>query len=78
MVNAHCLGVAVAKSPKVLRFFGEGRHVLFCVCGWCRRFVGAAPTGVAGVYNLILAEVAAVLMARDSVVVSGKDSKRSL
>lgn len=40
------LGVAVAKSPKVLRFFGEGRHVLFHVCGWCRRFVGAAPFGV--------------------------------
>ena len=42
VVNAHCLGAAVAKSPKVLRFFGEGRHVLFHVCGWCRRFVGAA------------------------------------
>lgn len=25
---------------------GEGRHVLFHVCGWCRRFVGAAPFGV--------------------------------
>jgi hypothetical protein len=42
VVNAHRLGAAVAKSPKVLRFFGEGRHVLFHVCGWCRRFVGAA------------------------------------
>ena len=33
-------------------------------CGWCD--------------NLILAEVTAVLMVRDSVVASSKDSKRSL
>lgn len=25
---------------------GEGWHVLFRVCGWCRRFVGAASFGV--------------------------------
>ena len=74
MVNAHCLGAAVAKSPKVLRFFGEGWHVLFhvFVCVWCRRFVGAAPTGVAGLYNLILARAATVLMVRDVVVASSK------
>ena len=45
VVNAHCLGVAVAKSLKVLRFFGEGRHVLFHVCGWCRRLWGLRLSG---------------------------------
>ena len=77
MVNAP-VWVAVAKSPKVLRFFGEGRHVLFHVCGWCRRFVGAAPTGVAGVYNLILARAGAFPMVRGSVLASSEDSKHSL
>ena len=72
MVNAHCLGAAVAKSSKGLRFFGEGRHVLF-LCVWLvSPFVGAAPTGVAGVYNLILARAGAFPMVRDSVVASSK------
>lgn len=30
-------------------FFGEGRHVLFHVCGWCRRLWGPRLRGVAGV-----------------------------
>lgn len=58
MVNAHRLGAAVAKSPKVLRFFGEGRHVLFHVCGWCRRLWGLRASA-ASVYNLILARAVA-------------------
>lgn len=33
---------------------------------------------MAGVYNLILAEVAAVLMVRDSVVASGKEIANAL
>lgn len=28
---------------------GEGRHVLFHVCGWCRCLWGSRPSGVAGV-----------------------------
>lgn len=78
VVNAHCLGAAVAKSPKVLWFFGEGRHVLFHVCGWCRRFVGAAPTGVAGVIIEYWLGLALFPMVRDSVVASSEDSKHSL
>lgn len=45
VVNAP-VWAAVAKSPKVLRFFGEGRHVLFHVCGWCRRLWGLRLSGV--------------------------------
>lgn len=80
VVNAHCLGAAVAKSPVTVRkgCCGEGRHVLFHVCGWCRRFVGATPTGVAGVHNLILARADAFPMVRDSVVASSKEIANAL
>ena len=81
VVNAHCLGAAVAKSSMTvckMGVVGKGGTCCFMcvvgvvVCGGC------AFRGVASVYNLILARACTFLMVRDSEVASSKDSKRSL
>ena len=49
VVNAHCLGAAVAKSPaSVCEWVLWGRAARVVSCVWLvSPFVGAAPTGVA-------------------------------
>lgn len=73
--------MAVAKSPTSvckMGVVGKGGTCCFmCVVGVAVLW-GLRLSGCGWCDNLILAEVAAVLMVRDSVVASSKDSKRSL